>query len=80
MLVEFTTKEGSALYVNAQHVVAVYEDRHFGRPGVGQAAEYRDSRIVTTEGEFNVQEPLTDVARRIGEALTHDGGHDCRTD
>ena len=41
------------------------EEKHSGRPGVGSDNEYRDTLIQTTNGEFNVQDPLADVAREI---------------
>jgi hypothetical protein len=69
MLVELTTQDGSPLYINPGHVVAVCEEKHFGRPGVGQAAEYRDTLIVTTRGSFNARESPADVALHVNRAM-----------
>jgi hypothetical protein len=68
MLIEFRDVDGSPVYVNPQYVIAVREEKHFGRPGVGASSEYRDTLILTTKGDFNVQDPLDTVAREIDRA------------
>jgi hypothetical protein len=68
MLIEFKDVTGSPVYVNPEYVVAVREEKHFGRPGVGSSNEYRDTLILTTQGDFNVQDPLDEVARAINRA------------
>ena len=65
MLIEFKDANGSPIYINPQYVIAVREEKHFGRPGVGSDSESRDTLILTTKGDFNVQDPLADVAREI---------------
>jgi hypothetical protein len=74
MLVQFTDANGSPVYVNPQYVIAVREDKHFGRPGVGPESEYRDTLIVMSRCEFNVQESLEAVAREIGRAAEETAG------
>lgn len=73
MLVAFTTHEGVPLWVNPRYVVAVCEDKHYGRPGVARTDEYSDTLIVTTKGEFNVQEEPAAVARLLNEAMRGSG-------
>ena len=68
MLIEFRDANGSPLYINPQYIIAVREDKHFGRPGVGEKSDYRDTRILTTKGDFNVQDPLDDVVREVNRA------------
>jgi hypothetical protein len=68
MLIEFKDVNGSPVYINPQFVIAVREEKHFGRPGVGTSNEYRDTLILTTKGDFNVQDPLDSVAREINRA------------
>jgi len=68
MLIEFRDVNGSPVYVNPQYVIALREEKHFGRPGVGTSNEYRDTLILTTKGDFNVQDPLDIVAREINRA------------
>lgn len=68
MLIEFKDVNGSPVYINPQYVIAVREEKHFGRPGVGTSNEYRDTLILTTKGDFNVQDPLDSVAREINRA------------
>jgi hypothetical protein len=65
MLIQFSDHNGAPVYVNPQYVIAVREDKHSGRPGVGSDAEYRDTLILTTKYEFNVQEPPDVVAREV---------------
>lgn len=69
MLVKFNDGNGTPVYVNPRYVVAVREEKHFGRPGVGSESEYRDTLILMTRFEFNVQEPLDEVARAIERAM-----------
>ena len=68
MLIEFRDVNGSAVYINPHYVIAVREEKHFGRPGVGASKEYRDTLILTTKGDFNVQDPLDTVARELSRA------------
>ena len=68
MLIEFKDVNGSPVYINPQYVIALREEKHFGRPGVGTSNEYRDTLILTTKGDFNVQDPLDIVAREINRA------------
>jgi hypothetical protein len=68
MLIEFRDVNGSPVYINPQFVIALREEKHFGRPGVGTSNEYRDTLILTTKGDFNVQDPLDIVAREINRA------------
>jgi hypothetical protein len=70
MLIEFKDRDGSPLYINPQYIIAVREEKHFGRPGVGTNKEYRDTLILTTKGEFNVQDPPDDVVREANRAFT----------
>ena len=65
MLIQFSDRNGAPVYVNPQYVIAVREDKHSGRPGIGSDAEYRDTLILTTKYEFNVQEPPEVVAREV---------------
>lgn len=76
MLIEFKEANGSAVYINPRYVIALREERHFGRPGVGTSDEYRDTLILTTKGDFNVQEPLDVVAREIDRAPEGDAPED----
>lgn len=69
MLIEFRDVNGSPVYINPQYVIALREEKHFGRPGVGTSNEYRDTLILTTKGDFNVQDPLDIVAREINRAF-----------
>jgi hypothetical protein len=68
MLIQFSDGSGAPLYVNPQYVIAVREQKHFGRPGVASDTEYHDTLIVTTKHEFNVQDPLQDVVRELNRA------------
>ena len=68
MLVQFSDAGGTPVYVNPRYVIAVREQKHSGRPGVGSDAEYRDTLILTTRHEFNVQEPPDAVARELNRA------------
>ena len=68
MLIQFRDVNGSPVYINPQFVIAVREEKHFGRPGVGASNEYRDTLILTTKGDFNVQDSLDVVAREINQA------------
>ncbi len=68
MLIEFRDANGSPVYINPQYVIALREEKHFGRPGVGTSNEYRDTLILTTKGDFNVQDPLDVAAREINRA------------
>jgi hypothetical protein len=68
MLIEFKDVSGSPVYINPHYVIAVREEKHFGRPGVGSSNEYRDTLILTTKGDFNVEDPLDVVAREIDRA------------
>jgi hypothetical protein len=68
MLIKFTEANGSPVYINPRYVIALREERHFGRPGVGTSDEYRDTLILTTEGDFNVQDSLDAVAAEIDRA------------
>jgi hypothetical protein len=68
MLIEFRDANGSPVYINPRYVIALREEKHFGRPGVGASKEYRDTLILTTKGDFNVQDPLASVARAMNEA------------
>ncbi len=68
MLIEFRDVNGSPVYINPHYVIALREEKHFGRPGVGTSNEYRDTLILTTKGDFNVQDPLDVVAREINRA------------
>jgi hypothetical protein len=68
MLIKFSDTNGSPLYINPRYVVAVREEKHVGRPGVAADSEYRDTRILTTEADFNVQEAPDDVVRELNRA------------
>ena len=68
MLIEFTDDNGTPLYINPQYVIAVREQKHFGRPGVGSDAEYRDTLVLTTKHEFNVKDPPDVVVRELNRA------------
>ena len=70
MLIEFSDRNGSPLYINPHYIIAVREEKHFGRPGVGTNNEYRDTLILTTKGDFNVQDPPEHVVREINRAST----------
>jgi hypothetical protein len=66
MLIRFTTTQtGSPVYINPRYIIAVREEKHFGRPGVGEKNEYSDTLILTTKGDFNVRESLDEVARQV---------------
>lgn len=69
MLIEFKDRSGSPLYINPQYIIAVREEKHFGRPGVGTSTEYSDTLILTTKGDFNVQDPPGDVVREVNRAF-----------
>lgn len=73
MLIRFTTRNGSPLYINPEHIISVCEDKHFGRPGFGKDTEYSDTRILTTKGDFNVQEAPQDVAAQVNSAASEAG-------
>jgi hypothetical protein len=49
VLLEFKDVNGSPVYTNPQWVIAVREEKHFGRPGVGTSNEYRDTLVLTTK-------------------------------
>jgi hypothetical protein len=68
MLIQFTSQTGSPVYINPDFIIAVREEKHFGRPGVGEKNAYSDTLILTTKGDFNVQEALDVVAREVNEA------------
>jgi len=68
MLIEFRDVNGSPVYINPRYVIALREEKHFGRPGVGASNEYHDTLILTTKGDFNVQDSLDVVAREINRA------------
>jgi hypothetical protein len=68
MLIQFSDDHGTPLYINPQYVIAVREEKHFGRPGVGSGAEYRDTLILTTKYEFNVQDPPDAVVGELNRA------------
>jgi hypothetical protein len=68
MLIEFSADNGTPVYVNPQFVIAVREAKHSGRPGVVSDAEYRDTLILTTKYEFNVQDPPDVVVRELNRA------------
>jgi hypothetical protein len=68
MLIEFSDGHGTPVYINPQYVIAVREEKHFGRPGVGAGSEYRDTLILTTKYEFNVQDPPDAVVRELNRA------------
>jgi hypothetical protein len=68
MLVPFKDIDGSPIYINPEYVIAVREEKHFGRPGVGPSKEYRDTLILTTKGDFNVQDPIDAVAGGLARA------------
>jgi hypothetical protein len=68
MLIQFSDSNGAPVYVNPQYVIAVREEKHFGRPGVGTDAEYSDTLILTTKYEFNVQDPPDAVVREVNRA------------
>jgi hypothetical protein len=74
MLIQFTDSGDRPVFVNPQFVIAVREDKHFGRPGVGSESEYRDTLIVMTRCEFNVKEPLEEVAAAIGRVAEGQAG------
>ena len=68
MLIQFSDGHGAPVYINPQYVIAVREEKHFGRPGVGAGSEYRDTLILTTKYEFNVQDPPDAVVRELNRA------------
>jgi hypothetical protein len=68
MLIRFSDGNGDPVYVNPQYVIAVRQEKHSGRPGVGSDAEYRDTLILTTRYEFNVQEAPDAVVREVNRA------------
>ncbi len=74
MLIKFSDGSGAPVYVNPHYVIAVREEKHFGRPGVGSDAEYRDTLILTTKYEFNVQEPPDAVASEVNRACEESPG------
>ena len=69
MLVRFTSANGSPIYLNPRYIIAICEEKHFGRQGVGTPGGYSDTLVMTTKGDFNVQETLADVARAVNGAL-----------
>ena len=40
MLIESRDANGSPVHTNPQYVIALREEKHFGRPGVGTSNEY----------------------------------------
>lgn len=80
MLIQFSDANGTPIFVNPRYVIAVREDKHSGRPGVGADAEYRDTLIMTTKYEFNVQEPPDVVTAAIGRAMREVLSADGRVD
>jgi hypothetical protein len=68
MLIACKDINGSPIHINPNYVIAVREEKHFGRPGVGPSKEYQDTLILTTKGDFNVQDPIESVAREIDRA------------
>lgn len=68
MLIEFSDAGGTPVYIDPRYVIAVREQKHFGRPGIGTDAEYSDTLILTTKFEFNVQEPPEVVVRELNRA------------
>lgn len=69
MLIQFSDGNGTPVFINPRYVIAVREDRHSGRPGIGSDAEYRDTLILTTKYEFNVREAPDVVAAEVGRAV-----------
>ena len=69
MLIQFTDTNGSPVYVNPRHVIAVREQKHFGRPGIASDTEYHDTLIQTTKHDLNVREEPDAVARELNRAL-----------
>ena len=65
MLIEFNDAGGTPVYIDPRYVIAVREQKHFGRPGVGKDAEYSDTLVLTTKYEFNVKEPPEVVVREL---------------
>ena len=80
MLIKFTSGSGAPVYINPRYVIAVREERHAGRPGVGSDAEYRDTLILTTKYDFNVQEPPDVVVRDINRTSEQTGRLDADQD
>ena len=76
MLIKFSDSTGAPVYVNPRYVIAVREQKHSGRPGVGSDAEYRDTLILTTKYEFNVQEAPDVVASEIGRLAAETPGEE----
>jgi hypothetical protein len=74
MLIEFSDAGGTPVYIDPRYVIAVREQKHFGRPGVGTDTEYSDTLILTTKFEFNVQEPPDAVVRELNRASREAGG------
>jgi len=68
MLIQFTEGNGTPLFVNPRYVIAVREQKHFGRPGVGSDTEYRDTLIQTSKHDFNVRESPDAVVRELNRA------------
>jgi hypothetical protein len=68
MLIRFSDGNGAPVHINPQYVIAVREQKHFGRPGVASDTEYHDTLIVTTKHEFNVREETEDVVRELNRA------------
>jgi hypothetical protein len=65
MLIRFSDGNGTPVHINPHYVIAVREQKHFGRPGVASDTEYHDTLIVTTKHEFNVREKPEDVVREL---------------
>lgn len=77
MLIEFSDTGGAPVHIDPRFVIAVREQKHSGRPGIGSDTEYSDTLILTTRYEFNVQEPPGVVVGRLNRAsLATPGGLD----
>lgn len=68
MLIRFSDAGGAPVYIDPRYVIAVRQQKHFGRPGVGSDSEYSDTLVLTTKYEFNVQEPPEVVVRELNRA------------
>ena len=69
MLIQFSDRNGSRSTSTRSTSLPYREEKHFGRPGVGTNNEYRDTLILTTKGEFNVQDSPDDVVREVNRAF-----------